>query len=156
MCSIRSGCRQCPLAPRPAQCNRSIRKNAGYLTGQTVKLEFEERRGFTMWESTHPTITGPLRRACPDALHRYGWVCAEGRLGDSRSSDEPRQKGHDAADVRYPDQHASEMAAQSALPTVIPYFARPDSCGSLGSTEAPSGPRVFVVKLRFSVGLGHP
>ncbi len=29
---------------------------------------------------------------------------------------DPLQKGHGAADVRHPDQHASEMAAQSAPP----------------------------------------
>jgi hypothetical protein len=46
-------CRQCPPAPRLLQLNRSIRKIAGYLRGQSVKLEFERRSAYDV--GVHPS-----------------------------------------------------------------------------------------------------
>ena len=62
-------------------------------------------------------ITSRLKRACPDALRRHGpkRLVGSGITYPACCAD-PLQKGHGAADVRHPDQHANEMAAQSAQP----------------------------------------
>jgi hypothetical protein len=118
MCSIRSGCRQCPLAPRPPQCSRSIRKIAGYLRGPDRKAGIRGERAYDVGIH-HPTITG----AGSGGLAQMRFVATEGpawlvgsRITYPACCADPLQNGHGAADVRYPDQHANEMAAQSASP----------------------------------------
>jgi hypothetical protein len=158
MCSLRSGCRQCPPAPRPSQCNRSIRKIEVILSGPDRKAGIREG-GLTMWESPIQRSLGRSGGPCPR--------CASSPRKGPHGSSEAGSPIRPAAPTRYRKDTALLMSGtrirtrtrwQLRVPllTVVSYIARPDSFGSLRSTEAPSGLRVFRRETRVFRRLGAP
>jgi hypothetical protein len=158
MCSIRSGVGSARQHLDQLSLTGPFVKLQGYLGGQTVKQEFEER-ALMMGSPPYPRGRS---LAGSSGLAQMRFV-ATGPNGSSEAESPIRP----VAPTRYRKAKALLMSGtrismrtrwplKVPLQTVVSYFARPDGFASLGSTEVPPGLRFFRRETTVLRRLGAP